>query len=585
MTEVNGSMRTNNRGNPSRAPEHFVSREFQQYSEINVIEENFEGQEKFLSKEKVAVEELNAQSGGASALQGSVRTLTKEKRTRLRRVGGLLPAVVGTAGVVVVTVAAVALALIQIVILSVAVSSQAITVRLRLSNVGDTALTAVLSDGIQTLSVPVDTAQEECKVLFDRLTPDTQYVFSVENAKTGERYLSENIRTAPFENQLLIAEEGVSSDAIFLQFYESVPAAEVEIFLNGQKVEETEVSAYPNLMFGELEADTPYTIEVFRTATGEKLFSRTMYTAIQCATGEPFCDRNEITVTAQLENPNGRAVYGELFCNDVLVARVDTAEDGEVAFSYENLTADTVYWLYLIEEIDGREYELYRQELRTDSYLIFSTFLEASDGQPILVAERRDEPERFTFSLPDGTTAEEITFLCVSEHGLTLPVEIDAETRTGSLHTQYIADDEYYYLYMYAGGDAETGTLLETRRIHTDFGATDFVRPQFDVRMGEEDWTDDSGNQWHDSVLTVQYLQGHLFPGLDGVAAYEIELYNAETGEVDWTVFTESFDEVSAQKLNLMYIVPNGRYSVRLVASDLLYGQRYVIFSQDIVVE
>ena len=578
-------MRTNNRGNPSRVPEHFVSREFQQYSEINVIEENFEEQEKFLAKEKSAAEEINAQSGGTSSSRGSSRALAKEKRARLRRVGGLLPAVVGTAGVVVVTMAAVALALIQIVILSVAVSSQSIAVRLRLSNVGEPVLTAVLTDGIQTLSVPVDTSQEECKVLFDRLTPDTQYVFSVENAETGERYLSENIRTAPFENQLLVAEEGVSSDAIFLQFYESVPAAEVEVRFNGQRFEGTEDSAYPNLMFGGLEADTPYTIEVFRTATGEKLFSRTMYTAIQCATGEPFCDRNEITVTAQLENPNGRAVYGELFCNDVSVGRVDTTAYGEVVFSYENLIANTVYWLYLIEEIDGREYELYCQELRTDSYLGFSTFLEASDGQPILLAERRDEPEHFTFSLPDGTTAEEITFLCVSEHGLTLPVEIDAETGTGSLHTRYIADDEYYYLYMYAGGDAETGALLETRRIHTDFGATDFARPQFDVSIGEEDWTDDSGNQRHDSVLTAEYLQGYLFPGLDGVAAYEMELYNAETGEVDWTMFTESFDETPSQKINLMYMLPSGRYSVRLVASDLLYGQRYVIFSQDIVVE
>ena len=332
--------------------ERFDLDELKNYEETYRAAEKQRAEELYRSEEVFRTPEFPSEESSSGT-----RNTTRRKNMRQQRslLAGLVSAV-GTAAGAVVIVAAVILSITEVTLSSVAVTTHSLQFELSVNWAETSELTAILTSDSEQYEQTFSDDKSSFTLLFDSLTPDTDYHLEITDGTTV--FLSEDCRTAT--PQLInIAHETVSPDSISLVFDGSGLTDIYTVYLDDIACGNVSADSV-EIAWEELTPETSYRVTV-KNKVGDVVFDKTYMTPAY-----------EVVVTETTSEISMTQIYVELnveHASDTLTAAIagqsQALTDGVNVIRVTGLLPGTEYTL---EVSDENEVYLTRTYI-TDSYV------------------------------------------------------------------------------------------------------------------------------------------------------------------------------------------------------------------------
>ena len=479
--------------------ERFDLDELKNYEETYRAAEKQRAEELYRSEEVFHMPEFPSEESSSGT-----RNTTRRKNMRQQRslLAGLVSAV-GTAAGAVVIVAAVILSITEVTLSSVAVTTHSLQFELSVNWAETSELTAILTSDSEQYEQTFSDDKSSFTLLFDSLTPDTDYHLEITDGTTV--FLSEDCRTAT--PQLInIAHETVSPDSISLVFDGSGLTDIYTVYLDDIACGNVSADSV-EIAWEELTPETSYRVTV-KNKVGDVVFDKTYMTPAY-----------EIVVTETASEISMTRIYVELnveHASDTLTAAIagqsQALTDGVNVIRITGLLPGTEYTL---EVSDKNEVYLTRTYI-TDSYV--QMLFPAETVLPESIELKFDSEELTASSYTVMLDGNEYGILSAADtdillSGLTPETSYRVTIEDGSGNTVF---DKTYLTPAYEVVVTETASEISMTRIYVELN----VEHASDTLTAKIGWLSRS---LHDGKNTIEIT------GLNIDTEYTLEVSDGET--------------------------------------------------------
>ena len=408
--------------------ERFDLDELKNYEETYRAAEKQRAEELYRSEEIFRTPEFPSEESSSGT-----RNTTRRKNMRQQRslLAGLVSAV-GTAAGAVVIVAAVILSITEVTLSSVAVTTHSLQFELSVNWAETSELTAILTSDSEQYEQTFSDDKSSFTLLFDSLTPDTDYHLEITDGTTV--FLSEDCRTAT--PQLInIAHETVSPDSISLVFDGSGFTGIYTVYLDDIACGNVSADSV-EIAWEELTPETSYRVTV-KNKVGDVVFDKTYLTpAYEVVVTETASEisMTRIYVELNVEHASDTltaAIAGQsqALTNGVNVIRVtgllpgteytlEVSDENEVYLTRTYITDSYVQMLFPAETVlpESIELKFDSEELTASSYTVMLDgneygILSAADTDILLSGLTPETSYRVTIEDGSGNTVFDKTYL------------------------------------------------------------------------------------------------------------------------------------------------------------------------------
>lgn len=479
--------------------ERFDLDELKNYEETYRAAEKQRAEELYRSEEVFRTPEFPSEESSSGT-----RNTTRRKNMRQQRslLAGLVSAV-GTAAGAVVIVAAVILSITEVTLSSVAVTTHSLQFELSVNWAETSELTAILTSDSEQYEQTFSDDKSSFTLLFDSLTPDTDYHLEITDGTTV--FLSEDCRTAT--PQLInIAHETVSPDSISLVFDGSGLTDIYTVYLDDIACGNVSADSV-EIAWEELTPETSYRVTV-KNKVGDVVFDKTYMTPAY-----------EIVVMETASEISMTQIYVELnveHASDTLTAAIagqsQALTDGVNVIRVTGLLPGTEYTL---EVSDENEVYLTRTYI-TDSYV--QMLFPAETVLPESIELKFDSEELTASSYTVMLDGNEYGILSAADtdillSGLTPETSYRVTIEDGSGNTVF---DKTYLTPAYEVVVTETASEISMTRIYVELN----VEHASDTLTAKIGWLSRS---LHDGKNTIEIT------GLNIDTEYTLEVSDGET--------------------------------------------------------
>ena len=479
--------------------ERFDLDELKNYEETYRAAEKQRAEELYRSEEVFRTPEFPSEESSSGT-----RNTTRRKNMRQQRslLAGLVSAV-GTAAGAVVIVAAVILSITEVTLSSVAVTTHSLQFELSVNWAETSELTAILTSDSEQYEQTFSDDKSSFTLLFDSLTPDTDYHLEITDGTTV--FLSEDCRTAT--PQLInIAHETVSPDSISLVFDGSGLTDIYTVYLDDIACGNVSADSV-EIAWEELTPETSYRVTV-KNKVGDVVFDKTYMTPAY-----------EIVVTETASEISMTQIYVELnveHASDTLTAAIagqsQALTDGVNVIRVTGLLPGTEYTL---EVSDENEVYLTRTYI-TDSYV--QMLFPAETVLPESIELKFDSEELTASSYTVMLDGNEYGILSAADtdillSGLTPETSYRVTIEDGSGNTVF---DKTYITPAYEVSVTETASEISMTRIYVELNV-EHASDTLTAKIGR------LSRSLHDGKNTIEIT------GLNIDTEYTLEVSDGET--------------------------------------------------------
>ncbi len=479
--------------------ERFDLDELKNYEETYRAAEKQRAEELYRSEEVFRTPEFPSEESSSGT-----RNTTRRKNMRQQRslLAGLVSAV-GTAAGAVVIVAAVILSITEVTLSSVAVTTHSLQFELSVNWAETSELTAILTSDSEQYEQTFSDDKSSFTLLFDSLTPDTDYHLEITDGTTV--FLSEDCRTAT--PQLInIAHETVSPDSISLVFDGSELTDIYTVYLDDIACGNVSADSV-EIAWEELTPETSYRVTV-KNKVGDVVFDKTYLTPAY-----------EIVVTETASEISMTQIYVELnveHASDTLTAAIagqsQALTDGVNVIRVTGLLPGTEYTL---EVSDENEVYLTRTYI-TDSYV--QMLFPAETVLPESIELKFDSEELTASSYTVMLDGNEYGILSAADtdillSGLTPETSYRVTIEDGSGNTVF---DKTYLTPAYEIVVTETASEISMTRIYVELNV-EHASDTLTAKIGR------LSRSLHDGKNTIEIT------GLNIDTEYTLEVSDGET--------------------------------------------------------
>ena len=403
--------------------ERFDLDELKNYEETYRAAEKQRAEELYRSEEVFHMPEFPSEESSSGT-----RNTTRRKNMRQQRslLAGLVSAV-GTAAGAVVIVAAVILSITEVTLSSVAVTTHSLQFELSVNWAETSELTAILTSDSEQYEQTFSDDKSSFTLLFDSLTPDTDYHLEITDGTTV--FLSEDCRTAT--PQLInIAHETVSPDSISLVFDGSGLTDIYTVYLDDIACGNVSADSV-EIAWEELTPETSYRVTV-KNKVGDVVFDKTYMTpAYEVVVTETASEISMTRIYVELNVGHASdtltaAIAGQsqALTDGVNVIRVTgllpgtVSDENEVYLTRTYITDSYVQMLFPAETVlpESIELKFDSEELTASSYTVMLDgneygILSAADTDILLSGLTPETSYRVTIEDGSGNTVFDKTYL------------------------------------------------------------------------------------------------------------------------------------------------------------------------------
>ena len=410
------------------------------------------------------------------------------------------------------------------------------------------------------------------------LSPNTEYEVRISDPTNGELLFIGRYETG---SVLSYEQEYLNAKQLKWNFYsEEMPSNLLNIYRNGELLQQNLTAADPVLVFNDLVGNTSYLIEIRNPQTQEVLLREEVTTPdVHLEITGAEISQRRIELYHLIESPSGQKVSAELYQNDAVIKSQSATVGNAGTTLFDDCQSFTEYYVRFVQVSDG--VVLYAEAYQTASYFEMTTATgeTVEDGKIVSLFPRIEDSSEnlneFLYYEDIDEASQSFILVCTSENGLSLPIIFLLDETSWMaqccIFTQFARSGEIYELRLYNGTETSRGmNLVECRYFRVLDDGNPMEYPTFSVTASK----DGTGQV----SFVVKHTGGTIPFDWYGLASYSLLINGAIVDEF----YLEDFRQVPTQTLISEEEFPPGQYTV--ILQFLIEFGYYTVYTTTVVI-